>query len=103
MNYVYVPVTIGIYRNNVHLVDIDCEARVAYELPDGPSGILDWDVVAFYFTSKHNGKSLYHEMEKDDPLWRDLYDYMDREWIHDQAREALAADGICNLYLDPDA
>jgi hypothetical protein len=28
---------------------------------------------------------------------------MDREWIHDQAREALAADNICNLYLDENA
>jgi hypothetical protein len=98
-----VPVTIGIYRGDVHLVDIDCEARVEYELPDGPSGVLDWDVTGFYFTSKHNRKSVYTEIGKTDPLWKDLYVHLDREWIHDQARETLAADNICNLYLDPDA
>jgi hypothetical protein len=103
MSYLYVPVTIGIYRSDVHLTDFDCEARVDYELPDGPSGVLDWDVTAFHFAGKHNGKPVYHELGKTDPLFADLYKHKDDEWIHDQAREALAADGICNLYLDRDA
>jgi hypothetical protein len=103
MPFVYVPVTIGIYRGDVHLTDFDCEARVDYELPDGPSGVLDWDVTGFHFASTHNGKAVYTEIGKTDALWRDLYDHMDREWVHDQAREMLAADGICNLYLGPDA
>jgi hypothetical protein len=102
MSYLYVPVTIGIFRGDVHLTDFDCEARVDYDLPDGPSGVLDWDVTAFHFWSKHNDITVYHEMGRTDPLFKDLYDHCDREWIHDQAREALAADGICNLYLDPD-
>jgi hypothetical protein len=100
MSYLYVPVTIGIHRGDVHLTDFDCEARVDYDLPDGPSGVLDWDVTGFYFWSKHNGMTVYHELGRTDPLFKDLYDHMDREWIHDQAREALAADNICNLYLD---
>jgi hypothetical protein len=102
MSYLYVPVTIGIYRGDVHLTDFDCEARVEYELPDGPSGVLDWDVTGFYFTGRHMGGPIYHEIGSTDPLWKDLYDHMDREWVHDQAREALARDGICNLYMDPD-
>ena len=102
MPYLYVPVTIGVYRGDVHLTDFDCEARVAYDLPDGPSGVLDWDVTGFYFWSKHNGKRVYHELDKTDPLFKDLYTHMDREWIHDQAREALARDGVCDIYMDPD-
>jgi hypothetical protein len=102
MSYLYVPVTIGVYRDDVHIWDADCEARVHYELPDGPSGVLDWDVTGFHFASTHNGKPVYTEIGKTDPLWKDLYDHMDREWIHDQAREGLAADGICDLYMDPD-
>lgn len=102
MSYLYVPVTIGIHRGDVHLVDVDCETRVEYDLPDGPSGVLDWDVTGFYFSGKHNGKPVYTEIGQIDPLWKDLYNHMDREWVHDQAREALAADGICNRYMDPD-
>ena len=102
MSYLYVPVTIGIHRGDVHLVDFDCEARVEYDLPDGPSGVLDWDVTGFYFWSKHNDITVYHEMGRTDPLFKDLYDHCDREWLHDQAREALARDGVCNLYMDPD-
>jgi hypothetical protein len=45
---------------------------------------------------------VYTEIGRTDPLWKDLYDHCDREWIHDQARETLAADGICDLYMDPD-
>ena len=102
MSFVYVPVTIGIFRGDVHLTDFDCEARVEYELPDGPSGVLDWDVTGFHFAGKHNGKPVYAEINRTDSLFKDLYDNCDREWLHDQAREALARDGICNLSLDPD-
>lgn len=103
MNCVYVPVTIGLYRGDCRLADVDCEARVEYELPDGPSGVLDWDVTAFHFTGSHNGARVFAELGRSDPLFRELYANMDAEWIHDNARETLAADGICDLYLDPDA
>jgi len=103
MSYLYVPVTIGIRRGDVHLVDVDCEARVEYELPDGPSGVLDWDVTAFHFAGASTGRAVYAEIGRTDSLFKDLYDHCDREWIHDQAREALARDGICNLYLDENA
>jgi hypothetical protein len=102
MSFVYVPVTISVYRGECYIAEFDCEARVDYELPDGPSGVLDWDVTAFHFSSITNGKAVYTEIGRTDPLWKDLYDHMDREWLHDQAREALARDGICNLYMDPD-
>jgi hypothetical protein len=102
MSYLYVPVTIGVYRDGVHLTDFACEARVEYELPDGPSGVLDWDATGFYFTGQYLGKPIHHEIGRTDPLFKDLYDHCDREWIHDQAREALARDGICDLYMDPD-
>jgi hypothetical protein len=102
MSFVYVPVTIGVYRGDCLIADFDCEARVEYELPDGPSGVLDWDITAFHFAGASTGRAVYHEIGSTDPLWKDLYDNCDREWVHDQAREALAADGICNLYLDPD-
>jgi len=28
--------------------------------------------------------------------------HMNRQWNQDQEREALARDGICDLYMDPD-
>ena len=102
MAYVYVPVTIGVYRGDVLIWEADCEARVDYDLLDGPAGVLDWDVTAFHFAGKHSGERVYAEIGRTDPLWKDLYDHMDREWVHDQARETLAADGICDLYMDPD-
>ena len=102
MSFVYVPITIGIYRGECHIAEFDCEARVDYELPDGPSGVLNFVVTAFHFVGASTGRAIYAEIGRTDPLFKDLYDHCDREWIHDQAREALARDGICNLYMDPD-
>ena len=100
--YVYVPITIPVFKDGVCLFETGCEARVEYELPDGPDGPIDWDVTAFHFADKNvHGRSVYTQLTRVEPLFHVLYNAMDREWIDTQTREALAADGLVNLYADP--
>lgn len=99
MSYCYISTTISIVKNGVTLAEIDCEAKCEYSLPDGPSGPVDWDVTAFHFASSAQA---YTEIERAEPLFGALYAAMDRDWIDNQLREALAQDGICNLYMDQD-
>ena len=101
--YCYIPITITVWKNDVCLFEADCEAKCEYSLPDGPSGPVDWDVTAFYFADKRaDGSHVYAEIYRTEPLFGALYADIDREWIGDQLREALAQDGICNLYMDQD-
>jgi hypothetical protein len=103
MSYCYIPVTITIWKGDVCLFEADCEAKCEYSLPDGPGGPVDWDVTAFHFADKRaDGSHVYAEIHRTEPLFGVLYADIDREWIDTQLREALAQDGICNLYMDPD-
>ena len=102
MSYCYIPITITVWKNDVCLFAADCEAKCEYSLPDGPSGPVDWDVTAFHFADTHaDGTRVYCEIERAEPLFGVLYADMDREWIGDQLREALAQDGIVDLYPAP--
>ena len=102
--YVYIPITITVWKGDVCLFQCDCEAKCKWNLPDGPSGPIDWDVTAFWFdnvgTEPHKRRIV--EIYKPEPLFGVLYADMDREWIGDQLREALARDGLVNLYQAPD-
>ena len=103
MSYCYIPITITVWKNDVCLFDADCEAKCEWSLPDGPSGPVDWDVTAFHFADKRaDGTRVYCEIGRTEPLFGVLYADTDREWIDNQLREALAQDGICNLYMDQD-
>lgn len=98
MSYCYISTTISIVKNGVTLAEIDCEAKCEYSLPDGPSGLIDWDVTAFYFAASAHAHT---EIERTEPLFGALYAAMNREWIDEQLREALAQDGIVDLYPAP--
>ena len=102
MSYCYIPVTITVWKNGACLFEADCEAKCEYSLPDGPSGPVDWDVTAFHFAHKRaDGSHVYAEIYRTEPLFGVLYADMDREWIDEQLREALAQDGIVDLYPAP--
>ena len=102
MSYCYIPTTITVWKNDVCLFEADCEAKCEYSLPDGPSGPVDWVVTAFHFADKRaDGTRVYCEIERTEPLFGVLYADIDREWIGDQLREALAQDGIVDLYPAP--
>jgi hypothetical protein len=59
-------------------------------------------VTAFYFADKRaDGTRVYCEIERAEPLFGVLYADIDREWIDTQLREALAQDGIVDLYPAP--
>ena len=103
MSYCYIPATITVWKGDVCLFECDCEAKCEWSLPDGPSGPVDWDVTAFHFADKRaDGTRVYCEIERAAPLFGVLYADMDREWIDTQLREALAQDGIVDLYGDID-
>lgn len=104
--YCYIPITISVWKSDVCLFEVDCEAKCEWDLPDGPSGPIDWDVIAFWFDNAGTepGKRKAVEVYRAEPLFGVLYADMDREWLAEQLRAALAADGIVDLYaaLDRD-
>jgi len=102
--YCYIPVTITVWKGDVCLFECDCEAKCEWSLPDGPDGPIDWDVTAFWFDAPGTvpGSRITAEIYRTEPLFDVLYADMDRDWIDEQLREALAADGIVNLYGEID-
>lgn len=102
MSYCYIPVTITVWKGAVCLFEADCEAKCEYSLPDGPSGPVDWDVTEFHFDYVTTlNRRAYCKIERAEPLFGVLYGNMDRERIDEQLREALAQDGIVDLYPAP--
>jgi len=97
-------VTITVWKGDVCLFECDCEAKCDWSLPDGPDGPIDWDVTAFWFDAPGTvpGSRITAEIYRTEPLFDVLYADMDRDWIDEQLREALAADGIVNLYGEID-
>jgi hypothetical protein len=98
--YCYIPTTIVVTQDGVTLFEADCDARCVYYLPDGPDGLLDWDVTEFHFDSVP-GKRVYPVVSRVRPLFHVLYECIDRDWIETRLRESLAQDGIINLYPAP--
>lgn len=103
MSCCYIPITITVWKGDVCLFECDCEAKCEYSLRDGPDGPVDWDVTAFWFDNAGTepGKRKTVEVYRTEPLFGVLYADIDREWIDAQLREALAQDGIVNLYPAP--
>jgi hypothetical protein len=101
--YCYIPTTIVVTQDGVTLFEADCEARCVYYLPDGPDGLLDWDVTEIHFDNvgTEPGKRVYTVLSCVLPLFHVLYKCIDREWIETRLRESLAQDGIINLYPAP--
>lgn len=97
----YVDYTVQPYKDDVLLFERDCELGIDYDLPDGPSGPVDWDVVEFYFSDTKDGKKVYTKIGRHEPLFHVLYKDLDMEYLSERIREALAASGIVNLYGDP--
>lgn len=101
--YCYIPTTIDVVKDGVTLFTVECDARCDYDLPDGPDGPVDWDVTEFHFDNAGlvPGKRIYTVVSRVLPLFHILYNCIDRDWIDGQLREALAQDGIVNLYPAP--
>lgn len=99
MNIVYIPYTVQAYKDDVLLFETDCELRIEWDLPDGRSGPVDWDVTGFYFGDKRaDGKLVYTEIGRTEPLFKVLYADLDREWIDDKLVDALADNEDINRY-----
>ena len=97
----YVNYTVQAWKDDVCLFETDCELGIFYELPDGPEGHVDWDVVEFYFTDTKDGKKVYTKINKHEPLFHVLYKDLDTEYLSDLIRETLSESGIVSLYEVP--
>ena len=94
----YVDYTVQAWKDDVCLFETDCELGIFYELPDGPDGPVDWDVVEFYFTDTKDGKKVYTKICRHEPLFHVLYKDLDRDYLDERIREALSESGIVSLY-----
>lgn len=95
----YVPYTVQPHKDGVLLFERDVELLITYDLPDGPRGLVDWDVLEFHFDDKDtNGRPIYTKIGRHEPLFAVLYKDLDREWLDERIREMLADDGIVDLY-----
>ena len=93
----YVPVTITVCKDDVCLFETDCEARIDYEIVDG---LPDWDVTEFHFDAvgTEPGKRIYTKITRTEPLFKILYQDLDREWLHEQVIEAVINNGEISRY-----
>jgi hypothetical protein len=93
----YVPVTITVCKDDVCLFEADCEARIEYEIVDG---LPDWDVTEFHFDAvgTEPGKRIYTKITRTEPLFKILYQNLDREWLHEQVMEAVISNGEISRY-----
>ena len=94
----YVDYTVQAWKDDVCLFETDCELGIDYDLPDGRRGPVDWDVVEFHFTDTKDGKPVYTKINRHEPLFHVLYKDLDRDYLDERIREALAESGIVNLY-----
>ena len=94
----YVDYTVQAWKDDVCLFETDCELGIFYELPDGPDGPVDWDVVEFHFSDTKDGKPVYTKINRHEPFFHVLYKDLDRDYLDERIREALAESGIVNLY-----
>ena len=101
MNYVYIPYTVQAWKDDVCLFETDCELKVSYDLPDGRSGVIDWDVTGFHFSDKKDGKPVYTEIHSHEPLFHVLKKDLDNDFIDERLRETLADHGEVDLYPAP--
>lgn len=97
----YVPYTVQAWKDDVCLFERDCELGIFYELPDGPEGHVDWDVVEFHFSDTKDGKPVYTKINRHEPLFHVMYKDLDTEYLNEHIRETLANDGIVSLYEVP--
>lgn len=96
---IYVPYTVQPHKDGVMLFERDVELLIEYYLPDGPRGLVDWDVLEFHFDSKDaSGKTIYTKIGRHEPLYHVIYKDLDREWLDERVRELLANDGVVDLY-----
>ena len=97
----YVNYTVQCWKDDVCLFETDCELGIDYDLPDGPEGHVDWDVVEFYFSDTKDGKPVYTKINRHEPLFHVLYKDLDRDYLDERIRETLADSGIVDLYGVP--
>ena len=95
---IYIPYTVQVWKDGVCLFERDCELRVEYTLPDGPSGAIDWDVVEFHFEDKALTRRTYVKIGRHEPLFHVLYKDLDTDWIDATLRDMLADEGIVDRY-----
>lgn len=99
MSTVYIPYIVQAWKDDVCLFEADCELKIDWNLPDGRRGPVDWDVTGFYFSDKRaDGKLVYTEIGRTEPLFGVLYKDLDTEWIDERLREVLADHGAVDLY-----
>lgn len=97
----YIPYTPRVYKDGVCLFEARCELGIAYSLPDGRYGPVDWDVEAFSFADTIDGKTTYAEVRRGEPLFGILYADLDRDWIDEQVTGQLADDDVISLTTPP--
>jgi hypothetical protein len=93
----YIPVTATVWKDGIVLFETDCEARIEYEIVDG---LPDWDISEFHFDAvgTEPGKRIYTKITRTEPLFKILYQDLDREWLHEQVMEALIDNGEIRRY-----
>jgi hypothetical protein len=91
----YIPVTATVWKDGVVLFETDCEARIEYEIVDG---LPDWDISEFHFTGKKDNGPVYTKITRTEPLFKILYQDLDREWLHEQVMEAVINNGEISRY-----
>jgi hypothetical protein len=103
MTYIYLPYTVQAWKDGVCLMERNCELKLDYELPDGRCGPVDWDVTEFHFDGcgTEPGQTIYTKITRAEPWFAILYKDLDREYIDERLREALADDGLVDLYPAP--
>jgi hypothetical protein len=103
VNYVYIPYTVQAWKDDVCLFETDCELKVSYDLPDGRSGVIDWDITGFFFDAcgTEPGKRVYTEIHPHEPLFHVLKKDLDLDYIDERLRETLADHGEVDLYAEP--
>lgn len=90
MTTVHIPVTITVRRGDLALFDVDCEACVDYDVPDG-GDLPDWDVTSFLFDGPGElpGQRLAVPVHRDDPLFTVLHEYLPYDYVERQLLDLL--------------
>lgn len=86
----HVPVTITVRRGELDLFDVDCEAHVLYDAPDGQDA-PNWDVESFLFDGPGElpKQPLFVLINRHDPLFVVLYENLPHDYIGRRLSEML--------------
>lgn len=86
----YMPVTITVRRGELDLFDVDCEAHVEHDAPDGQDA-PNWDVMSFLFDGPGElpKQRLSVPIHRHEPLFAVLYENLPHDYIDRRLSEML--------------